>query len=67
VRSLATGIILLPLRALRWLYAPHGRTRPGQVEIEAHQEAASLGLDTARWKELDEAQRREVDERHRRE
>ncbi len=58
-------LLLAPLRALRWVYAPQGRTRLGRSEVEEQAMAAGLGLDTTRWMQLDEHDRRQRELRQR--
>ncbi|MBA2631836.1 MAG: hypothetical protein H0U86_02340 [Chloroflexi bacterium] len=55
-------ILTVPLRFLRWVYAPTGRTRPGHGEIESHMAAAEIGQETGRWAHMEEERLRHRDE-----
>lgn len=55
-------ILTAPIRFLRWVYAPSGRTRPGHGEIESHMAASTVGQDTSRWAEMEEERLRHRDE-----
>ncbi len=61
VARMLRRLLLAPLRALQWVYAPQGRTRLGRGEVEEQAMAAGLGLDTTRWMQLDARERRRRD------